>query len=105
MENKNSTAATTCSNAKHAEPVSSFSTSATVNRRMNMQGMQNVLLVWLDNSINDKNVDCSNTIKQLKRVVNNINTFTDSEECIEFLQTITNNKVCMIVSGSLGKYI
>ncbi|CAF3968283.1 unnamed protein product [Adineta steineri] len=67
--------------------------------------MQNVLLIWLDNNINENNADCNNTIKQLKRVVNNINTFTDGDQCIEFIQTINNNKVCMIVSGSLGKHI
>ncbi|CAF0781221.1 unnamed protein product [Adineta steineri] len=105
MGNKNSTAATAFSNVKHVEPVSDFSTNATADRRMNMQRMQNVLLIWLDNNINESNVDCSNTIKQLKRVVNNINTFTDGEECLEFIQTINNNKVCMIVSGSLGKHI
>ncbi|CAF1439641.1 unnamed protein product [Adineta steineri] len=82
---------------------SSVSTRATANRRMNMQRMQNVLLIWLDNNIEDSNADCSNTIKQLKRVVNNVNTFTDGEECVEFIQTINNNKVCMIVSGSLGQ--
>ncbi|CAF1216608.1 unnamed protein product [Adineta steineri] len=88
-------------NAKH---ISNFSKDEGANRRMNMQRMQNVLLIWLDNNINENNADCSNTIKQLKRVVNNINTFTDGDQCIEFIQTINNNKVCMIVSGSLGKY-
>ncbi|CAF4013462.1 unnamed protein product [Adineta steineri] len=67
--------------------------------------MQNVLLIWLDNSIDDDNADCNNIIKQLKRVASNINTFTDGKQCVEFIQTITNNKVCMIVSGSLGQHI
>ncbi|CAF1137441.1 unnamed protein product [Adineta steineri] len=89
-------------NATH---ISNFPKDAVANRRMNMRRMQNVLLIWLDNNINDNNTDCSNTIKQLKRVVNNINTFTDGEECIEFIQTITNNKICMIVSGSVGQDI
>ncbi|CAF0819456.1 unnamed protein product [Adineta steineri] len=31
-----------------------------------------------------------------------VNTFSDDGECIEFIQTINNNKVCMIVSESLG---
>ncbi|CAF1019657.1 unnamed protein product [Adineta steineri] len=105
MGNKNSTAATAFSNAKHVEPVSGFSTSATADRRTNMQRMHNVLLIWLDNNINENNTDCSNTIKELKRVVNNINTFTNGDQCVEFIQTINNNKVCMIVSGSLGKHI
>ncbi|CAF1168642.1 unnamed protein product [Adineta steineri] len=85
--------------------VSKFPRNAATDRRMNMQRMQNVLLIWLDSNINENNADCSNTIKQLKRVVNNINTFTNGEECVEFIQTINNNKVCMIVSGSLGKHI
>ncbi|CAF4134465.1 unnamed protein product, partial [Adineta steineri] len=89
-------------NAKH---VPSFSMDAVANRRMPLQRMQNALLIWLDNNISENNADCSNTIKQLKRVVNNINTFTDGDQCVEFIQTINNNKVCMIVSGSLGKYI
>ncbi|CAF1063484.1 unnamed protein product, partial [Adineta steineri] len=67
--------------------------------------MKNVLLIWVDSNINENNTDCSNTIKQFKRVVNNVHTFTDSEECVEFVQTITNNKVCMVISGSLGKHI
>ncbi|CAF4075279.1 unnamed protein product [Adineta steineri] len=79
----------TQASAKH---VSNFFKDALVNRRMNMQRMQNVLLIWLDNNINDNNADCNNTIKQLKCVVNNINTFTDSTQCIEFIQTITNNR-------------
>ncbi|CAF1340195.1 unnamed protein product [Adineta steineri] len=93
------------SDTKNVHPTSGISTRATVNRRTNMQRMQNVLLIWLDNNINENNADCSNTIKKLKRVVNNMNTFTDGEECVEFIQTINNNKVCMIVSGSHGKHI
>ncbi|CAF1023222.1 unnamed protein product [Adineta steineri] len=93
----------TQANTKH---VSKFPRNAAANRRMNMQRMQNLLLIWLDNNINESNADCSNTIKQLKRVVNNINTFTNGDQCVEFIQTINNNnKVCMIVSGSLGKHI
>ncbi|CAF1053217.1 unnamed protein product [Adineta steineri] len=92
----------TQANAKH---VSKFSSDAVENRRIIMQRMQNILLIWLDNNINENDADCSNTIKQWKCVVNNVNTFTDSEQCVEFIQTITNNKVCMIVSGSLGEHI
>ncbi|CAF1261161.1 unnamed protein product [Adineta steineri] len=67
--------------------------------------MQNVLLIWLDNNIDDNNADCNNTINQLKCVVNNVNSFTDGEQCVEFIQTTTYNKVCMIVSDSLGKHV
>ncbi|CAF1155527.1 unnamed protein product [Adineta steineri] len=93
------------SGTETTNPSSGLCTRVTANRRIYMERIENVFLIWLDNNINENNADCNNTIKQLKRVVNNINTFTDGEECIEFIQTITDNKVCMIVSGSLGKYI
>ncbi|CAF1367202.1 unnamed protein product [Adineta steineri] len=93
------------SGTETTNPSSGLCTRVTANRRIYMERIENILVIWLDNNINEKNTDCNNTIKQMKRVVNNINTFTDGEECIEFIQTITDNKVCMIVSGSLGKYI
>ncbi|CAF1017973.1 unnamed protein product [Adineta steineri] len=93
------------SDTKKINPTLGLPTRVTTDRRMNMQRMQNVLLIWLDNNFNDNNVDCNNTIKQLKRVVNNVNTFIDSDQCLKFIQTIINNKVCMIISESLGKYI
>ncbi|CAF1499865.1 unnamed protein product [Adineta steineri] len=105
MVNNTSTASVQTNTPAYTKHVSSFSEDALANRRINMQRMQNVLLIWLDNNIDDDDADCNNTIKQLKRVVNNVNTFTDDKKCTEFIQTITNNKVCMIVSGSLGKYI
>jgi hypothetical protein len=74
-------------------------------QRINVQMVQNVLLVWLDNNIDDNSADCRNTITQLQRAVNTINTFIDGEECIQFLDNITDNKACMIISGSLGQQI
>ncbi|CAF1056680.1 unnamed protein product [Adineta steineri] len=93
------------SNIENIHPTSGVSTRVTEIRRINMQRMQNVLLVWLDNNIDDDNADRSDTIKQLKRIVNNVKTFTNGEECVNFIQTITNNKVCIVVSGSLGQHI
>ncbi|CAF3880488.1 unnamed protein product [Adineta steineri] len=78
--------------------------SAEARRRVNIQRMQNVLLIWLDNNINETNVDCQNTITKLRCIVNDINTFIDGDQCLEFIQTIVDKKVCMIISGSLGQH-
>jgi tetratricopeptide (TPR) repeat protein len=81
--------------------------STTMRRRANIKTVQNVLLIWLDANIDEKNnVDGRNAITQLRRVVNNINTFTNGDRCIEFINTIdnNNNKACMIISGSLGQH-
>jgi hypothetical protein len=74
-------------------------------RRANVKMVQNVLLIWLDSNIDDNNEDCRNTVVQLRRIVNDINTFGDGDQCIQFIKTINDNKVCMIISGSLGEHI
>ncbi|CAF0899393.1 unnamed protein product [Adineta steineri] len=74
-------------------------------RRVNIQRMQNVLLIWLDSNIADTNDDCQNTITKLRCIVNDINTFIDSDQCLEFIQTVVDKKMCMIISGSLGQNI
>ncbi|CAF0970358.1 unnamed protein product [Adineta steineri] len=74
-------------------------------QRINIQQMQNVLLIWLDSNIDETNNDCQNTITKLRRVVNDINIHTNGDQCLEFIQTIIDKKVCLIVSGSLGQHI
>ena len=74
-------------------------------RRINVQMVQNVLLIWLDGNVDENNSDCRNTITQLRRSVNNINIFTDSEECLQFLEDMQDEKSCMIISGALGQQI
>ena len=37
--------------------------------------------------------------------MNNINMFTDNDECVEFLVDMQNEKICMIISGALAEQI
>jgi tetratricopeptide (TPR) repeat protein len=68
--------------------------------------MQNFLIVWLDASIDDENdSDCHHTITQLRQVVNTINIFTDADQCITFISDIKEEKIFMIISGSIGQDI
>src|SRR5579862_166722 len=76
-----------------------------VPQRANIRMVQNVLLIWLHSNINDSSADCRNAITQLRRVVNTINTFTDGDQCIEFINSINDNKACMIISGSFGQHV
>src|SRR5205814_854113 len=93
------------SSAAKSEQTSARSKGAISRGRINVQMVQNVFLIWLDDNINDTSADCRNTITQLRRVVNTINTFTDGDQCIEFLENMDNEKACMIISGSLGQHI
>jgi uncharacterized protein YoxC len=63
--------------------------------------MQNVLLIWLDNNIDNNNEDCRNTVTELRRVVNDIHKFTDVDQCIDFLTDNYNGKVIMVISRTL----
>ena len=74
-------------------------------RRINVKMVQNVLLIWLDSNIDDSNADCRNTVSKLQRVVNSISTFTDGDQCIEFINSMNDEKACMIISGALGQHI
>jgi hypothetical protein len=77
------------------------STDGNGRRRVNIPMVQNVLLIWLDTSIDEKNSDCQKILAQLRRIINAVNTFTGSDECIDFISN--NEKVCMIISGTLGQ--
>ncbi|CAF1374711.1 unnamed protein product [Adineta steineri] len=74
-------------------------------RRISIQQMQNVLLIWLDNDIDETNADCQNKITKLRHVINGIITFVDIDQCFEFIETVVDRKACMIVSGLLGQHI
>ena len=71
----------------------------------NVQMVQNVLLIWLDGSIDQNSSDCQNTTTHLRRAVNAVNIFTDEGECIQFLEDMAKEKACMIISGALGQHI
>ncbi|CAF1438824.1 unnamed protein product [Adineta steineri] len=102
MSNRKSTATNEHDGAMNKYP---FPEDAEGRRRINIQRMQNVLLIWLDSNIDETNDDCQNTIKQLRRAINDINTFTEGDQCLEFIETIVNKKACMIISGSVGQHI
>ncbi|CAF1072341.1 unnamed protein product [Rotaria sp. Silwood1] len=67
--------------------------------------VQNFVLLWLDSNINESNEDFKHSLTQLRRIVNTINTFIDSDQCINFLTQIKDEKVFMIVSGSFSQTI
>ena len=96
----------TASKYGDAGQASVSSKGAGVRQRINVRMVQNVLLIWLDANIDEENsADCRNTVTQLRRVVNTIDTFTDGDECIQFVKTKNDEKACIIISGSLGKHI
>ncbi|CAF1331744.1 unnamed protein product [Adineta ricciae] len=74
-------------------------------QRINIQRVQHIVLIWLDSNIDKNSEDCQDTMRKLQRAVNNVHMFMDSDQCIEFIQTIHENKVFVIMPGFLGQHI
>jgi len=105
MGNYYSTMRNDTGGSKNGKEAFDFSKGAVRHRRSNVQMVQNLLLIWLDSNINNKSSDYHNTITALRRVVNTINTYTDSAECIRFIENMGDEKACMLISGSVGQRI
>jgi tetratricopeptide (TPR) repeat protein len=101
MEPKKSIGTGKSDRAAEAEQTSADSDGVAPCRRINVEMAQNVILIWSDKNIDDKSVDCRNTITELQRVVNTINTFTDVDKCIDFLTHTYPENVCIIIPGAL----
>ncbi|UJR19553.1 hypothetical protein I4U23_022683 [Adineta vaga] len=77
-------------------------------RYNNIYKVRNVLLICLkdnNNNTDEKSQNWQKSIVELQYSINNIITFTDSDQCVEFIKSIDDNKACIIISGSLGQQL
>jgi hypothetical protein len=73
-------------------------------RPPNVQMVQNFLVIWLDESIDETNSeDCRTSVAKLREVVNTVNTFTNVDECVDFITDIKEEKAFMICSAAFGQ--
>ncbi|CAF3981589.1 unnamed protein product, partial [Rotaria sp. Silwood1] len=63
--------------------------------------IENFLLIWLDGKIDESSKDYQNSIKQLRRTVNTVEPFQDTEECIDYISKLQDKKAFLIISGAL----
>ena len=70
------------------------------NRR---RAVQNYRLVWLDTNVSMSEEESQHILESLRSEVNEVNMFTELEECVTFLQGIQLEKVFLIASGYLGQ--
>ena len=68
MEQRKATAVDKADGASKTEQASTMSKDVIRRRRANIKMVQNVLLVWLNNSMDDYSADCRNTMSQLRCV-------------------------------------
>lgn len=72
-------------------------------RRLRSRVVENFIIIWLDASIAQGNGDVQYTIKQLKTLVNEVKTFTDLATCVDYIETIREERIFLITSGFLSQ--
>jgi hypothetical protein len=58
-------------------------------------------VIWLDADIN-RTIDCIDTETRLRSIINFLKIFTDVSVCIEYIKSVTNEDIFLIISGSYG---
>ena len=69
------------------------------------QILQNFQLIWLDSDFNEANPHFKRSLENLHQTVTSITTFTDADECVDFMDEIEEGRVFLIVSGPLGQHV
>lgn len=67
--------------------------------------VENVIIIWLDATLDKQTETNKNLLSQVSRVSHLFQTFSNIEECYNFITSIKNEKIFFIVSGSLGPQI
>ncbi|CAF1679284.1 unnamed protein product [Rotaria magnacalcarata] len=66
---------------------------------------QNFLLLWIDTDIDQSNIYFQTILAQLHSVVNDVNIFTQSDDCVDFLTEISDIRAFLIIGDNLGQEI
>ncbi|CAF0817847.1 unnamed protein product [Rotaria sordida] len=66
--------------------------------------LESFACLWLDQNINSTQ-DNLQTHKELRQVINHLRIFDNIDECEQYIRQITNEKLVLIVSGSLGQQL
>ena len=88
--------------------VPATATTRITQQRSSIPVIQNMLLVWLDTETEEEErADLPSAVAQLRQVVNDINTFTEDDQCIEFIDAIDyhKNKISLVIAGPYGERV
>ncbi|CAF1463912.1 unnamed protein product, partial [Rotaria sordida] len=83
---------------EEAAMIANNRTDGAAHRRVPKRIPRNLLLVWLDANIDEAEKDYKESLEALRHI-ETIEPFTDSEQCVNFLNELKEEKVLMIVAG------
>jgi tetratricopeptide (TPR) repeat protein len=95
------------SKSMSSSPKPSLTTTAAYSNRIHQRRriIQNFLVIWLTADIDQSEQDRQSVLTQLRDIVNDVNIFTQPDECVDFLKNIDDIKVFLIVSSTFGQQI
>lgn len=68
------------------------------------ENLESLSLVWLD----PKHQDSQETVdvqQQLRKSINHLKIFSNGDECVKYIQSISSDRIVMIVSADLAEEI
>ena len=66
---------------------------------------QNYLLLCLDASLDKSNEDYQEKLTQLRTVVDEVNLFSQRDECIDFLTNIDDKKAFLLIESTIAQQV
>ncbi|CAF2893640.1 unnamed protein product [Rotaria sp. Silwood2] len=66
--------------------------------------LESFTCLWLDQNV-DLTQDNRDTQQELRKIINHLQTFDNSDECEKYIRKITQEKIVLIVSGALGRQV
>ncbi|CAF1293724.1 unnamed protein product [Adineta steineri] len=66
---------------------------------------QSYILIWIGVGIDETNIDCQDTLAQLRTVVNSVHFFTQSDDAVDFLTDSEEIKAFLVIENTLGQQI
>jgi tetratricopeptide (TPR) repeat protein len=67
--------------------------------------IETYIIIWLDSNLDFSNKANQEFISRLRSIINNIETFTDIDQCVKFLEQLKNETVFLIISDCFAKQI
>jgi tetratricopeptide (TPR) repeat protein len=77
----------------------------TISSREDMNDLENIILIWLNKTINENNDDYRKTSDDLQQITGLSKIFTNSKECMNYIKTIGKAKILLIICETFAEDI
>jgi hypothetical protein len=88
----------------HMATATKSSSSTEAGNEFTSRNLELFACLWLDQNV-DSTQDNLDTQQELRRIINHLRTFDNSDKCEQYIRQITKERVILIVSGTLGREI